>query len=136
MVKTFKINKMSRDKDPANMQNDNMKVTLKSNITSEDKLKFYKAKLVEESLEVQEALSEQELIEELADCLEVIDGLIKAFGLSRDRVQATQAQKRLKRGGFEKAMIIDTVDVPADHYQAEIFASQPHKYPELEEIES
>jgi len=134
MVKTFKINKMSRDKDPVNMQSDNMQVHLKRDVSHKQKLAYYKAKLVEESLEVQSASTNKELIEELADCLEVIQGLSKAFNLSMDMIQSVQYQKRQKRGGFDKAMIIDNVDVPSTHIQAKIFSDQPEKYVLIKEF--
>jgi predicted house-cleaning noncanonical NTP pyrophosphatase (MazG superfamily) len=129
MVKTFKINKMSRDKDPVNMQLDSMQVHLKTNISQQQIYAYFKAKLVEESLEVQEAVTKDELIEELADCLEVIQGLCKAFALPMEQILDVKQKKRNKRGGFEEGMIIDTVDIPEDHIQAEIFGNQPEKYP-------
>ena len=56
-------------------------------------------KLVEEATEARDA-PPAELVNELADVLEVLDALTAAFGLTRAGIEAVQAQKREARGGF------------------------------------
>ena len=60
-------------------------------------------KLVEEAREVQEAMPE-EITTELADVLEVVDSIARAFGIEADEIQKVQAQRRAERGGFEKRL--------------------------------
>ena len=56
-------------------------------------------KLVEEATEARDA-PPAELVNELADVLEVLDALTAAFGLTRADIEAEQARKREERGGF------------------------------------
>lgn len=66
-----------------------------------------KAKLIEESTEVQNAKTIHEVTEELADVAEVIDGLCKAYGISLDDLAQVKEERRTTRGGFEKGLYIN-----------------------------
>ena len=61
-------------------------------------------KLVEEAKELQEATTEDELLEEFADVLEVIDALSKT--LDTDKTKQIQIKKRAERGGFDRGAIL------------------------------
>ena len=58
-------------------------------------------KLMEEAQEAAEA-SEANLVTELADLYEVIDTLMKVYGIDRELVLAEQEKRCSDRGGFEK----------------------------------
>ncbi len=60
-----------------------------------------KHKLIEESEEVKDAQNLQEVIVELADVLEVIDGLCKAYGIDHEELSLVKREKYQERGGFE-----------------------------------
>lgn len=47
--------------------------------------------------------------EELADILEVIDGLATVFNLDMDKVKSIKANKKEERGGFEKLIVLEKV---------------------------
>ena len=47
--------------------------------------------------------------EELADILEVIDGIAAAFDLNMDTVQSVKTAKYTERGGFTMRIILDRV---------------------------
>ena len=68
------------------------------------------AKLAEETREAQEASTEQ-LPYELADILEVIQALTAAVGMSWAQLLALAAEKRTRRGGFEKRIFLETVEL-------------------------
>lgn len=55
-------------------------------------------KLIEETKEY----IEDENIEEIADILEVIYGILKAKGVSFEEVEKIRLEKKHKRGGFEE----------------------------------
>ncbi|MFC6225658.1 phosphoribosyl-ATP pyrophosphohydrolase [Hymenobacter artigasi] len=67
-----------------------------------------RAKLVEEALEVQAAMSE-ELLTELADVLEVVEALLTTYGFTQAQVHAVQQQRRQTRGGFESRRQLEWV---------------------------
>ena len=62
-----------------------------------------KAKLLEEIGEYLEA----ENIEELADVYEVLEAIIKLKQFDLEEVKQAQQQKRIKRGGFEKRLLME-----------------------------
>ena len=79
-------------------------------------------KLVEESFEVLDAKSSHDLIGELADVSEVINALCNALGISSSHLGAVQKEKRKKRGGFEKGVMLTRTGTPH---------SIPHQRPKL-----
>lgn len=68
-------------------------------------LEMLEHKLSEELAEYQESKS----VEELADLLEVIIAVAKARGSSIEQVEAIRKAKAMKRGGFEKRILLKEV---------------------------
>ena len=89
-------------------------------------------KLVEEAQEVCEANRRHEIIEELADVLEVIDGMCRAYGIDFNEIVQAKKEKHQKRGGFETGMYVESLTMSEDNPRINYFRSSPHKYPELE----
>lgn len=67
-------------------------------------LKYYVKKIEEELKEVASSKSKEELIEELADLSEVIDGLLENLHL-KDSVLKTKDKKKEERGGFSNLIL-------------------------------
>ncbi|WP_408610792.1 pyrophosphohydrolase domain-containing protein [Hymenobacter siberiensis] len=66
------------------------------------------AKLVEEAQEVQIA-APTELLNELADLMEVLDNLLAIHKLTLSQVRQVQEQRLRSRGGFESRLQLDWV---------------------------
>lgn len=64
-------------------------------------------KLVEEVQEVGKANTREELIEEIADVLEVLATIMQLEKLNGAEVTAAQKKKREERGGFSGRIILD-----------------------------
>lgn len=62
-----------------------------------------KNKLVEEAEELRRA---DDITEELADVQEVIEALIEAYGLDKERLEAVKTNKRLMRGDFSEGQFL------------------------------
>jgi predicted house-cleaning noncanonical NTP pyrophosphatase (MazG superfamily) len=92
-------NKLVRDKIPDIIRNsgNDCKTTTLSNL---DYIEALRQKLVEEAKEVAIAKPE-ELAQELADVMEVIDALLAATGIEPEKVKEIQTEKRSQRGGFD-----------------------------------
>ena len=76
-------------------------------LSDEEYLKMIDKKLDEELAEYHK----DESIEELADLLEVIYAAAAARGYTVDELEAIRAEKKEKRGGFEKKiLLIETVE--------------------------
>ena len=69
-----------------------------------------KAKLVEEAMEVQNAEDRKALTEELADLSEVVDAVIRHFGLNEVEIQTVKKQKAHSRGRFEDRIFLEYVE--------------------------
>ena len=104
MTKSY--NKLVRDLIPDIIRTSGAecKVTV---LSDKEYLKMIDKKLDEELAEYHK----DESIEELADLLEVIYAAAAARGYTVDELEAIRAEKKEKRGGFEKKiLLIETVE--------------------------
>lgn len=69
----------------------------------EEYIQALRSKLVEEAEEAQLA-SPDDLVTELADMQEVIETLMRVYGITPEQVNAMQAARRDERGGFEQRL--------------------------------
>ncbi|CQR47513.1 hypothetical protein BN1058_01836 [Paraliobacillus sp. PM-2] len=101
-------NKLVRDKIPEIIKKDGKSIT--TTILSDEAYRdsLYK-KLLEEVEELIAADSSSEIIEEAADLLEVIEGLVKLNGSSIQEVEQVRANKKDQRGGFDKRIFLQEV---------------------------
>ena len=80
-------------------------------IPQEETLERLKDKLLEESQEVFESYTDDvKLKEELADVIEVIDGIIFHKGFTLEEVLKIKEAKKVKKGGFEKGLYLESID--------------------------
>lgn len=75
-------------------------VTLMSEVEFRQALR---EKLLEEAREAVLA-SPENLVSELADLQEVIDAILRVYGIEREALLKEQGRKRTARGGFEKRL--------------------------------
>ncbi len=124
-------NKIARDKSLETWKVDGI-VGRYRYLTGHELRQALQRKLVEEAQEVHDTNDHQEVIDELADVLEVIDGLCKAYGISKDDVLKAKAEKLQRRGGFETGFYLETFELDEDNPKIKYFRASPHKYPEIE----
>lgn len=98
-------NKLVRDRIPEIIRTSGRKCRC-STVTGEELLAGLEAKLLEEFNEFRS--SERDL-EELADILEVVDGLAHHLGSSFQEVLALKNKKREERGGFDRGIWLEWV---------------------------
>lgn len=107
MSKTY--HKLVRDRIPEMIERSGKKC-LTATLSDEAYLHMLDQKLHEELAEYQESKS----LEELADLIEVIAAAAKARGCSWEQLMRIRNEKRGKRGGFEKKILLMEVsDAPA-----------------------
>ncbi|WP_025027470.1 nucleoside triphosphate pyrophosphohydrolase [Caldalkalibacillus mannanilyticus] len=97
-------NKLVRDKIPEMIKKANKEPITYIATEQEVKERLY-AKLVEELEEFKSTPTP----EELADILEVIDGIATVFNIDMDNVQSVKATKYAERGGFKERIVLDKV---------------------------
>ncbi len=131
--KTFKFDKLIRDNFYQKILKDNnVSFKLKNLSNNEELLDYFKLKITEEANEVAGADSKEHLIEELADCLEVIHGFAKILGLNFDDIETARQHKLIKRGGFSGGIVVDTISLTENHELAQYCLKYSDKYPEIE----
>lgn len=104
-TQSLKFNKLVRDKIPEKIQQngeDAIAAQLEKHVLSQ----LLRRKLVEESLEVLDSERKEDIIVELADVLEVLDGIINQYQIDINSILSQKEKKREKAGGFEKGIYL------------------------------
>ena len=99
------FNKLVRDKIPINISNGGEEV-VKTRLSGEYLLRALREKLVEEAFEVMDAIDQDSIIEELADVIEVVDGILFQLDVSYEELKMRQIQKRNRAGGFKDGFVL------------------------------
>lgn len=97
-------NKLIRDKIPEIIK-DSGKTPIVERVTNEKLLELLNYKLIEE---LEEYNSSGE-VEELADLVELIYGILKYKGVSIDEFESIRKEKKHKRGAFDKGLVLKKV---------------------------
>ena len=103
-MKQIYYHKLVRDKIPEIIEQER-KTHVCSTLSEQDYIAMLDQKLNEELAEYQESKS----MEELADLLEVMIAVSAARGSSIEEVERIRIQKKDKRGGLEKKILLETV---------------------------
>ena len=69
----------------------------------------YRLSLKQKLKEEVDEFFEAESIEELADVLEVIEAIYPCFSWNKEEVEKARLEKKEKRGGFEKKIILEAI---------------------------
>ena len=69
-----------------------------------------KEKLLEESKELKEANTKEEIINELSDILEIVHAMAGNYNLSHDDLEKNRVEKKERRGGFDKKIFLEYSD--------------------------
>ncbi|MDX1700223.1 MAG: nucleoside triphosphate pyrophosphohydrolase [Melioribacteraceae bacterium] len=102
-------NKLVRDGIPAIIEAGNKKYTM--NILENPQYEVeIKRKLDEELQDYQQASSNEEAIEELADLLELIKTVLPLHDSNMEKLENVRLAKREKRGGFDKGYYLIEVE--------------------------
>jgi predicted house-cleaning noncanonical NTP pyrophosphatase (MazG superfamily) len=99
--------KLVRDLIPEKISQSGESVVFKK-LNDDDYLYALRQKLIEESLEAAYADDRDDVVEELADVMAVVQALAQAIGSSLEEVNAEELRKRQKRGGFEQRLYLES----------------------------
>ncbi|MGK7376927.1 nucleoside triphosphate pyrophosphohydrolase [Planococcus sp. 1R117A] len=102
-------NKLVRDAIPEVIEKTGKEFSIRTLGEEEYKIEL-KKKLREELMEYEEAKTNEEGIEELADILELIHAATKIHGSSFEELENVRIAKAEKRGGFEKRIFLIEVE--------------------------
>lgn len=102
-------NKLIRDKIPEIIKKDNA-IPKISELNDEQFKIALKEKLVEEAKELLEAKTDEEILNELSDVLQLLESIALNNNLSIIQVEKQKEKKKQERGGFEKKLFLEYVD--------------------------
>lgn len=94
-----------------------------------------RVKLLEETLEVQTAVTQEELMSEIGDIFDVLDAIIKLHKLSLQDIMDMQQQKKELRGGFDDRIFVTVVEHAPGSFGERSCLNDPVKYPEIKNQE-
>ena len=124
----FRVQKLIRDRLPAIMRAQGLQV-FDRRLNAAEFIAALKDKLVEEAQEVGAATSQDDLIDELADVMEVIAALADASGVTAGEIEARRQAKRAERGGFDERVFNAAVEARDGLPAAEYYLARPMQYP-------
>lgn len=109
MSKTV-INKLVRDKIPEIITHDGKTVTFHKVKDDAEFRQLLKNKLLEEAAEFADAETEEEILEELVDVLEVTKAIKALYGITDGDLSTAMNNKYSSKGGFYQGYILDYIE--------------------------
>jgi len=106
---TTQYNKLVRDRIPEYITANNKGQPKHRTIRGDERLAALNNKLGEELAEYLDANSTDESIEELADMVEVIHGILHHNGKTFADLEQIRLTKKRERGGFEHGIFLESV---------------------------
>jgi predicted house-cleaning noncanonical NTP pyrophosphatase (MazG superfamily) len=102
-------NKLIRDKIPEIIEKDN--AIPKVSVLDDEKFAIaLKEKLIEEAKELLNAKTQEEILNELSDVLQLVESIATNNNVSIAEIEKQKLAKKEKRGGFEKKLFLEYVD--------------------------
>ena len=101
-------------------------------LQGEELIKALKEKLTEEATECLEATTQAALLEEIADCQEVLAALAKAAGCSEEQLQQARLTKQRQKGSFAGGHWVHHMEVQDGTSAMAAFLANP-KYEQLKQ---
>lgn len=129
-MRAFNFQKLVRDKIAAVIEKNGGKVVSRKLKKDEFIVELVK-KVAEEAREIKPSLSKPEATEELADVVEAIAALKKEFGIADRELEKFRREKLRTRGGFDKRIFIDHVEVPDDYPWLNHYLKNKNRYSEI-----
>lgn len=129
-IRSFKMGKLIRDQIPRILRDKGIVVHEKV-MEQEEFIQKLKDKLLEEGEEVKQTQNNEDLLDELADLLEVVQALSSATGLTMQQIEDKRIEKRKSRGGFEGRLFSHRVDLEEDNQEITYYLNKLKQYPEV-----
>lgn len=131
MRRRFKVDKLVRDHVPEIITSYNIDVEYRTMEIGEF-LKRLKDKLVEESKEVVQAKTPQDLLEELGDVWEVFQTLLNVVGFSMEQIETRCLAKKEEKGSFKKRVYCEYIEMESSNPKISYYKEKPEEYPVIE----
>lgn len=104
-------NKLIRDKIPEIIKKNG--ASPKISILNDEQFKStLKEKLVEEAKELLGAKTDEEILNELSDVLQLLESIALNNNITLTKIEKQKEKKKTERGGFDKKLFLEYVDEP------------------------
>ncbi len=130
-MRRFQVEQLIRDKIPEIMRPQGVHF-FERTLNDDEFCKKLQDKLEIEAREVKSVKSQEELLEELADVLEVMYTLAQASGLKIEEIEKTRLKKRQERGGFDTRTYNAHVDLEESNPLIGYYLRKSAQYPEID----
>ena len=131
MNRKFAFNKLGRIKVIDTLRTQGITVHTQRFIQPEQETKELLKKLAEEFEEVRAAQNKSELLEELADLLEVMYAIAHKHNTTPAMLEEIRQKKRAERGGYDECIYISYVELDEHHPRVQYYLDHPDKHPEI-----
>lgn len=131
-MKSFIHNKLWRDKLSKIMKEEGSVVHVEQ-LDEDQYEEALRAKIVEESIEMLESTDQDDVMEGMADILEVMDALCIVYGIKMDEILQIKEEKQADLGGYNKSELVTRVEHPAGSASEKYCLDNPEQYPQTEE---
>lgn len=125
----FKLNKLVRDKLPADYEKTGQKATYRELTPSEHKSELIR-KIIEEASEINVYNSNEEITGEIADIQQVLDDLAFVCGIDQAQINLIKQAKNDKKGGFKNGAFVDTLELADEDEWVQYYRKRPDVFPE------
>ena len=127
----FRLNKLVRD--GLRTEYDRLgQIAVYRQLSRLDHARELQHKIIEEAEEISFALSIDNIADELADVQQALDDIAKLHGITMDRVNAIKIKKFDKKGGFQKATYVETLEISDDDEWLHYYRASPDRFVEVE----
>ena len=113
-MRRYHFNKLVRSNLPTRMIDEGVLVNSRA-LSSQEYIEKLKEKIIEESKEVVESDTRENLVIELADLVEVIHSLAKAQKIDIEEIERARLEKSKINGHFSHENYINHIDVAEDN---------------------
>ncbi len=125
----FKLNKLVRDKLPADYEKAGQKAVYRELTPSEHKSELIR-KIIEEASEINVYNSNEEITGEIADIQQVLDDLAFICGIDQNQINLIKQAKNDKKGGFRNGAFVDTLELADTDEWVQYYRKRPDVFPE------
>lgn len=129
---TFIFNKLIRDKLKDDYEKMHQTAVYKK-LTDDEYKKALKEKLLEETEELIRAVSVEDVAKELADIEQVLEDLRSTYSIAPGVIKEQKQAKYDKKGGFEKRLFVETLELKDSDEWVEYYRSQPDVFQEIDD---
>jgi predicted house-cleaning noncanonical NTP pyrophosphatase (MazG superfamily) len=130
-MKKYRLNKLWRDNAASQLEMHDGAI-IHRYILNDDEYRIQLGlKLKEEAAEVDAAQNRQELIEEMADVLEVLDCIIAFNDLDLSEIKAVQDKKRQARGSYRAREFVTIAQAVPGSFLHQYYLKSPDRHQEI-----